>query len=267
MARTFAPDKQTDPQSEKLDPRVQQSYEAVSRTLEETPIGKLLTNQERTALSLPLGAWSTSPQIEPRWESFGTLLWSLGIVSHIPDYHSPYPREILFKATGIIPAHPSTVINFTQHFDSHTTTTTLVPPDSFMHEVNRAEAWYWRSKAQVLVDLQTFLKRDGPDVEQAKKKIPQALQKSLQTLPTALSQASLRAHQDGLIPSRIKDDFGVGDVPYAELGHHDLGLVASIAQDRLAALGWLAGVREWDVGKDEEVPFVNPLGSLWTPKE
>ncbi|KAJ3038313.1 hypothetical protein HDV00_000824 [Rhizophlyctis rosea] len=108
---------------------------------------------------------------------------------------------------------------------------------------------------------------EGPEVEKAKRNLPQTLRATLHTLPTALSQASARAHHDNLISSRINDDFGVDEKAYGDLDDHTISLAASIAQDRLAALGWIAGVREWDVGKDEEIPFINPLGSLWTPKE
>ncbi|KAI8816240.1 uncharacterized protein EV422DRAFT_623603 [Fimicolochytrium jonesii] len=257
--------------------RIETSYQALARAIDESKLDRSFTPQESKLMEKTLGTWSPQEDIVGtlgRWESFGILLWMLRIVDGVPRYHMPFPREVLYEATAIVPAFPTTVATFLEYFtngegakESH-----RVTEDELRTAINKAEAWYWRARAQVVLDLRESLKGDSEEQKAARKKIPSALHTVMSNLDSALTQASIRATTDHLIDETISvtqpgspemTDFGVDGTPYRALDDHALREANDIAEYRLAALGWLTG-REWDFQRGE-VPFIHPLGSLWTP--
>nr|KAJ3421325.1 Microtubule-associated protein, microtubule dynamics during spindle orientation [Polyrhizophydium stewartii] len=67
-----------------------------------------------------------------------------------------------------------------------------------------------------------------------------------------------------LIAEAVDDDFAVAKgVAYRSLDNHGLRDMERMTESRLAALGWLAGTKQWEFERGE-VKFINPLGSLWS---
>ena len=71
----------------------------------------------------------------------------------------------------------------------------------------------------------------------------------------------------------INGDFGVDGVSYASLDDHKVRDLARVAEARVAALAWMttsasasSNLEIWDY-KDGEVGFINPVGSIWAPRE
>ncbi|KAJ3152081.1 hypothetical protein HDU86_005926 [Geranomyces michiganensis] len=253
-----------------VDPRIAQSHDALARAIDESKLERSFTKSELDLLAKPLGGWRPVEDLASqmlRWESFGTLLWAMRIINGLPKFHVRFPQETLFQATAIVPAFPATVSSFVEYFDSGEGSKPehIITPEEMRNAVNTAEAWYWRARAQVVLDLKESLEGDSEDIKEARKKIPSALKNVMANLDQALAQASIRASADGYIDEVAGDDFGVDGVPYKKLDDHAIRDLNDISEHRLAALGWMAG-RDWDFIKGE-VPFIHPLGSLWTPHE
>ncbi|KAJ3274768.1 hypothetical protein HK104_004021 [Borealophlyctis nickersoniae] len=251
--------------------RIRQGYDALNESVKQTGIERHFTDRERSLLSKDLGTWSVQEDMAGlmgKWESFGTLLWALRIIDGIPRYHVHFPRELLFKATAIIPAFPHTVTDFLEYFTNGEGSKEhhRVSEQEFSNAVRKAEAWYWRSQAQIVLDLKQSLEGEGPEKDEARRKIPSSLHTVISNLPRAVSLASSRALSEHLIEESAQEDFAVDGVPYGELDDHLIATTAEIAEARMAAFAWLAKVDEWEV-KRGEAKFVNPLGSLWTPEE
>ncbi|KAJ3164477.1 hypothetical protein HDU88_005354 [Geranomyces variabilis] len=253
-----------------IDPRIAQSHDALSRAIDESKLTRSFTKSELDLLGKPLGHWRPVEDLASqmlRWESFGTLLWAMRIVNGLPKFHAHFPQEMLFQATAIVPAFPATVTSFVEYFDSGEGSKPehIITAEEMRNAVNTAEAWYWRARAQVVLDLKESLEGDSEDIKEARKKVPAALKSVMANLESALGQAAARALADGYIDEIVGDDFGVNGVAYKKVDDHGIRDLNDVAEHRLAALGWMAG-RDWDFIKGE-VPFIHPLGSLWTPQE
>lgn len=86
----------------------------------------------------------------------------------------------------------------------------------------------------------------------------------MENIEVVISQATERAVADGLVMGNKDGDFEVQGSRYADMDDDQMLRMADISTMRLAALGWLNGVSEWDF---EEVSYINPVNSLWAPKE
>ncbi|TPX53779.1 hypothetical protein PhCBS80983_g06159 [Powellomyces hirtus] len=253
-----------------VDPRIEQSYGALAKAIEESKLSRSFTSVEQELIDKPLGQWSPVDDLASqsmRWESFGTLLWAIKILNSLPKFHVRFSQELLFQSTAIVPAFPTTITSFLQYFDSGegSKPSHIVTPDELRSAVNTAEAWYWRARAQIVLDLKESLEGDSEDIKAARKKIPSGLKTIMANLDQALSQASIRASADGYIDEIVGEDFGVDGVAYRKLDDHGIRDMSDISEYRLAALSWLCG-RDWEF-KRGEVPFIHPLGSLWAPEE
>lgn len=154
--------------------RIAQSYEALCSAIDQSKINRSFTEREQALIDKPLGTWSSVDDVAgqfPRWESFGILLWALRIVDGIPRYHAHFPRELLFQATAIVPAFPHTVGDFIDYFATGegSKASHIVSDDELRKAINVAEAWVWRQKTQVVLDLKESLKGDSPEVKEARK--------------------------------------------------------------------------------------------------
>ncbi|KAJ2997199.1 hypothetical protein HDV02_005797 [Globomyces sp. JEL0801] len=260
------------PKTETPDSRGIEAFNTLKKTIDATQIHKFMTAREKSLFEKEYGTWDVVEDlipVESRWESFGMLLWALRIFRDLPDFYSRFPNEDMYKATAIIPAFPHTIDSFIEYFSSGEG----VKPDHFVSQkefgeaINVAEAWYWRSRSQIVMDLKTSLADGSPESEQAKKKLPPGLKNVMENIEQAISLATDRALADKLITKASKNDFAVFDgIPYSEMDDHSMRDVAVIAENRLAALGWLTGSHEWEYVRGE-LTFINPMGSLFSPEE
>ncbi|KAI9207726.1 uncharacterized protein BJ171DRAFT_420818 [Polychytrium aggregatum] len=278
---------QSNSEKDAQEPRIHESFAALKRSIQEAGMEPWMTAREKSLMEKDLGKWSLEADLAPlvpRWESFGTLLWSLKIADRIPAYYQPFPREHLFQSTAIIPAFPQTIDQFVQYFESGegSRPSHQVDPEAFAREVNMAEAWFWRSRVQVVLDLKrqldtSLIEQDTTldaatkqerlqAVEQARRKIPSSLRTIMDNIETALEQATARALEDGYISEAIKDDFAVQGRKYTDLSDHDFRDLAEFAEFRLATLAWLHGSqKDWEFERGS-VKFISEVGSLWAPK-
>jgi hypothetical protein len=138
-----------------------------------------------------------------------------------------------------------------------------VSQHEFSLVVAQAEAWYWRSRAQLVLDLKQSLEKEPEHA----KKVPPQLRTVMNSIENSIQTATERAYQEKFISDTSKGDFAVrGGIPYKLMDDHDMRDVGNITEARLAALGWLTGTHEWDY-QPGDVKFIHPLGSLWTPAE
>lgn len=100
------------------------------------------------------------------------------------------------------------------------------------------------------------------------KKIPKALQNVMNQIEDAIAIGSERAKEEGLITQIVNNDFGVydGKMAYKDVQDHQMRDLARVCEARMACLGWLVGRSDFEY-KEGEVPFINPMGSIWAPEE
>ncbi|KAK5667449.1 hypothetical protein QVD99_006045 [Batrachochytrium dendrobatidis] len=196
------------------------------------------------------------------------LIWALCIVKEIPEPPQSFPHEQLYQATAIIPGFPNTIDMFLDYFTTGegSKASHIISKTDFEAVVDKTEAWYWRSKAQTVLELKRGLQSDSPEITQARQKVTAGLRAVMENIEKAISQASQRALADGLISKSVNDDFCVGNnTAYKDMDDHGLRDLERMSAARLAALGWLVGIEEWDYDPSN-VKFINPLGSLWKPQ-
>lgn len=240
------------------DARTNTAYTALLHTIETNKLDQNFTTHEKLLFEMPLSKWDDSDhfQVEPRWESFGVLLWSIRIFKEMPDPWLIFPRQSMYTSTNIVPAQPDSISVFLNYFQSGPGAKAdhVVDYSQFIDQVNRAEAWYWRSKAQQVLDF----KRTKPDT----KKIPPGLRGLMGNIENAIEQGSIRAREEGFIETLVDGDFGVKGAAYRDLTDHDSRDIGLNSEARMAALAWMAG-HPWDYERGQ-VPFVHPMGSLWS---
>ncbi|ORZ30126.1 hypothetical protein BCR44DRAFT_115872 [Catenaria anguillulae PL171] len=235
------------------------------------------TPVEKTFLNQPLGsvaeghaeAMAAMVELEGRWESFGVLLWSLGLIPSAPAHTHRFEMPQLLGATGIVPAKKESIERFLSQ--AHT----LRPEPQLVAELNKAEAWYWRARAQVLLSLKQAIDDPSCDTKDNLTKLPKALKDMAKKIDVSILYATSRGLQDGLIDEAVGDDFGIPDAAqagqgkpgwkrYADGSETEWATMRLIAENRLAAFGWLMAGRDWDVNRDD-ISFVNHMSSLWQP--
>ncbi|KAJ1959477.1 hypothetical protein IWQ62_004596 [Dispira parvispora] len=194
-----------------------------------------LVNQNLSAKEMRLlqqedGSWNREDlDVHGHWESLGILLWTLSRQPTIPPYYEMFSRPKLFNATGVLPAVPQTIHDFIAQANQQKSPRS---PHEWHRAIDMAEAWYWRSSAQRLLDAREELGLDHGDAnnphlqasptmggEKVHQKIPPSVIKFLKGIPQAIAQASLLAKEQGLITERVEDDFGVESAAlYGNLG-------------------------------------------------
>ncbi|KAJ3319961.1 hypothetical protein HDV06_005779 [Boothiomyces sp. JEL0866] len=158
------------------------------------------------------------------------------------------PTELRWESFGAKPEH-------------------IVSSPEFAMAVSQSEAWYWRSRAQIVLDLKKSLSDGSEEAKIQKKKLPSGLNNVMMNIEQAIEMATQRAISDGLIFQDQKSDFIVfKDTKYNDMEDHDMRDVGLLAEARLAALGWMTGTHEWEYERGE-LRFINPMGSLWSPEE
>jgi hypothetical protein len=174
----------------------------------------------------------------------------------------------------ILPAFPNTITSFLEYYGNGEMIDSS--NDCLKKEINRAEAWFWRSRAQIILDLKTSLGNDRKKIDELPIGLKQGscvLELVMRNIEEAIKVGTIRGVEEGLVESSVDDDFGVFGKAYKDLGKlsksclddHDIRDLNSIAESRLATLAWLVGRQEWEY-EPGELKFINPMGSLWSPE-
>jgi len=218
-------------------------------------------------MSKSVGTWHPLNEIgrvQSRWESLAILLWSLRIFKNLAPYTESVDERTLFEATAIIPAMPQTIDSFHAYFETGEGSKSghFISDMEFVEQVNTAEAWFWRSQAQIVVELKK--KIDAGIEDDATKNMPGQLKSLMNNIDLVIKQASVRAMDAKLITETNDGDFDVNGKKYADLAEDVALNLSVVASKRLEALAWLSGRHEWDA---EAVQFLNPINSLWSPVE
>ncbi|KAJ1801387.1 hypothetical protein LPJ59_000314 [Coemansia sp. RSA 2399] len=280
------------------DDRKVRAVEAITRAMYESGLDDHATSAEKTMLEKPYRSWEYEDYAYgDHWEAFGVLQWLLGRQHKIPPYYSNFDRARLFQSTGIMPADPSTVEKFVDPFMASQTHQSL-DARQLQHEIDVAEAWLWRARAQVLLGLHTDLEiaeqqkpAAGAEEETPSetvlrtKRIPHSLRKMARDMPKAVPLAATQAREKGLVGELEGNDFaivvelkgkGAGDassstpaaattVPYANLDSNHQDAIRKIAESRFLAFAWAVGkADEWNADAVSDLVSINPISSVWT---
>ncbi|ORX91028.1 hypothetical protein K493DRAFT_229051 [Basidiobolus meristosporus CBS 931.73] len=257
------------------DERHKTAFEAITRATEETGVYVDFTEKERKLLEAPLGSWDADvlSTYNGKWETFGILLWSLHLYPEIPSYNHYFPRSKLFQSTGIMPAHSQSISEFLRYMTMEGKPRS---PPAVHREINIAEAWYWRSRAQALLSIRPIIFPDSCCNSTPPPKIPKQLKDMIEHIPEAIAQASARAHESQLVARVKNDDFGVdlggieeegtGVVAYKDLPPEQHEQMKMLAEYRMLAFGWLTGRADWEADTSE-LGYINPISAIWAPSD
>ncbi|KAJ1647501.1 hypothetical protein LPJ64_001097 [Coemansia asiatica] len=277
------------------DERKPRAVEAITAAMYESGLDDHATVKEKTMLDKPYKTWEyLDYAYGDHWEAFGILQWLLGRQHLIPPYYSNFDRARLFQNTGILPIDPTTVEKFVNQFMSLQTHQT-VDEKQLGHEVDIAEAWFWRARAQVILGLRDEIARsESQTAEQSQqgspldsvlrsKRIPHSLRKMANDIPKSIPLAAKRALAKGIISQTEGDDFSIAvemkgasngepaktmSVPYSNLdeNHHDA--IRKIAESRFLAFAWSLGkITDWDADQVSEMVSINPINAIWSPNQ
>ncbi|KAI7826349.1 hypothetical protein BX661DRAFT_183831 [Kickxella alabastrina] len=273
--------------------RKARAVEAITTAMYESGLEDHATAAEKSMLEKPYRTWEFADYTYgDHWEAFGVLQWLLGRQHAIPPYFSNFDRARLFQTTGIQPIDPSTIEKFVDPFMSSQTHQSI-DRKQLQHEVNVAEAWFWRARAQVLLGLRDEIARTDAQKTQTgedslletvlrTKHIPHSLRKMANDIPKNIPLAAQRALAKGIISDVEGDDFAITvemkgadngsaksmAVPYSNLDENHLDSIRKIAESRFLAFAWSLGkASEWDADKIGELVSINPINALWTPDE
>lgn len=169
-------------------------------------------------LAKPLGAWSSRDIADIGWrsESIAVLLWALCLRERIAAYDQPVDA---LEFEGILP-----ILGEAEPFVA---TAQLRSAAEIDRERNVAELWHWRSRAAQLQRARA--RAAGPDTG------------------SIICRAAHAAHQEGLLPMIIGEDFPAFGRSYGDLGDQQLAEIEAITSERHRALSWVTGsMRDWD---------------------
>ncbi|KAJ2782881.1 hypothetical protein H4R18_002030 [Coemansia javaensis] len=276
--------------------RKARAVEAITAALYESGMDDHATPAERAMLEKPYRAWEYGDYVYgDHWEAMGVLQWLVGRQHKVPPYYSSFDRARLFQSTGIMPADPSTLERFVDSFMAPQMRQ-HVDEQQLQAEVDAAEAWSWRARAQELLRLRDEIaKADEAQPRAAaaageesllertlrEKGIPPALRKMAAEIHVKIPLGVQRAHQRGIVASVEGGDFaiavemkedGAGQprtaaVPYASLDAGHLDALRKIAESRLLAFSWALGrLDPWDPAKAGELGSINPVSAVWAPE-
>ncbi|KAJ2722415.1 hypothetical protein GGI07_003313 [Coemansia sp. Benny D115] len=275
------------------DDRKARAASAITSALYESGLEDYATSAEKTMLEKPYKTWEYNDyMVSDHWEALGVLQWILGRQHAIPPYFSSFDRARLFQNTGIRPIDPSTIENFVSPFTSLQIHQTL-DKKQLQHEVDTAEAWFWRARAQVLLGLRDEIAKEESEKSGASeetpvetvlrtKRIPHSLRKMANELPKTIPLAAQRALAKGIIGGAEANDFAIVvemkgseegqvktmNVPYSNLDEQHLDAIRKIAESRFLAFAWaLEKVGEWDADNVGELMSINPINAIWTPND
>ncbi|KAJ1920128.1 hypothetical protein H4219_001501 [Mycoemilia scoparia] len=287
------------------DDRKARAVDAITKAAFAGGLDDYLTEQEKYVLEKAYKTWEYDDfELGSHWESLGILQWLLGRQHKVPPYYSSFDRASIFQATGVMPADPSTIDTFVNSYlspQSHH----LLDDASLKREIDIAEAWNWRARAQVIMDLRDQIIEEAKeksgsakssdiadeetivDRMMREKRIPQSLRGMVKNISQVMKSATSRAIEKEIIKEAIDDDFGIvvelkpeempegaspSDrevlIPYSKLEGKNHESLRKISEARLFAFAWSTSkIEEWDIGKMVEILSINPVSSIWAPDE
>ncbi|KAJ1734501.1 hypothetical protein LPJ61_001037 [Coemansia biformis] len=276
--------------------RKARAVDAITSALYESGLDGHASASERAMLEKPYGAWEYDDYVYgDHWEAMGVLQWLLARQHAIPPYYSSFDRAQLFQNTGIMPADPSTIETFVDSF-APARVQPHIGTQQLRTAVGAAEAWLWRARAQVILDLPSDIggvdAQPSPGDKEAPveavlraRRIPHSLRKMAADLPRTIPLAAKRAHELGAVDKVEGDDFGIAvevtggasegppagparptTVPYRGLDAGHLDALRKIAESRFLAFAWALGkIDDWDPDRTGDLVSINPINAIWTP--
>jgi hypothetical protein len=176
------------------------------------------TTWERGVLAARVGALEAETAAEASWQTEGlvALGWALGLLPDLPGYDGATdPAPVL----AAVPAPWDDPGRFLRE-------ARLRDEDAIARERERAEVWDWRTGVtEALGGTDDTGRADAA---------------------AAVAEVAAEAHAAGLAPPPVGGDFAVRGRPFEDLTADDRDIVGSVAAQRLRALDWLCGLREWD---------------------
>ena len=199
--------------------------------------------EEKTLLSTPIGMKPTG-SLDPSkdWrEELTVTLWALDEVKRMPEYDTP-ALGLSFLSRRYLPSVGTLTGDFIQN-------ASLRPAGEIDHEKEKAEIWHWRALARDRIDRQEF--PEGKELALLIKDLEKKAIESgfrIRAMPDGktffqelLRFSAFYAHQKGLIPRPIHEDFPMLGQKYEALTEKQFQRVREIAGERLHALKWLVG--------------------------
>lgn len=247
----------------KLKTRLKDAHSSLSESTSKLKDSLSFTVLESSLISKGLGEWDPVNhigRIQSNWESLSTILWTLKILDKYPDATKNCDHKSVFESTAMIPALPDTITSFIDYFTNGAGKSDhLINNDLLIHEINKTEAYFWRSQAQIVLKLKTDMKSSNPPDTS---KMNKQLRNLVENIETVISTASSRAMSSKLVDSIVDGDFKVDGVKYGDLSEEIVLNLAGISSRRLETFGWIVGSNEMEV---EQVKLINPINALWAP--
>jgi hypothetical protein len=187
--------------------------------LREENLESLLTDRERDLIQAPLGEASPGLVVTASWqtEALVALGWGLGLTPVMPLYDHVADPACLMRD---IPSPWEKTASFRQR-------ARLRDEAVIATAREEAELWYWRAEAATAVDASRNFDRAS--------------------LTAAIRDVAREALGTGVLPTLVRGDFPVQDLPYRDVSPTEVATLAAIAASRLRALNWLCGFGStWD---------------------
>jgi hypothetical protein len=183
----------------------------LGKWLETEGLHTFLSESERALVVTPLGHWQADLVEAVGWrlEPLGIFAWALSLIKILPPYDRRFSQDDLLMRLKIgKPLQPPAALQ-------------LRSASELQAAYRTAKLWEWRAQA-----AQRPMGADPLD---------------LNGHPTSIAAQAAGACQEGLLPEPIGEDFPAFGRAYASLSCQQIELLAAIADQRAAALGWLCG--------------------------
>jgi len=157
-----------------------------------------------------------------RLEAFQTLLWSLGLAT-LPHFDTMAERSILKSFPP-------------ENLRASLSAAALRPKATINKVRDVAELWHWRSRTRELIERGDSLAKNQQTA-------------TVRTFDDIVRLAVCKAHDDGVMPPPIDDDFPVLGKAYRSMSAEEWAMVHSITRERHFAMNWLCGYaprNQWD---------------------
>ncbi|MBI3620859.1 MAG: hypothetical protein HY208_01530 [Nitrospirae bacterium] len=186
----------------------------LGKWLEREGLHTFLSESERGLVVMPLGHWQTDLVEAVGWrlEPLGIFAWALSLIKTLPPYDRRFSQDDLLMRLKIgKPLQPPATLH-------------LRSAGELQAAHRTARLWEWRAQA-----AQRPMGADQPDPMNP------------DGHPTSIAAQAAGAWKEGLLPEPIGEDFPAFGRAYASLSRQQIDLLAAIAEQRAAALGWLCG--------------------------
>lgn len=205
----------------------EENREKFWQSLRRTDLWEHVSLRERDLAATTIVTMSLEHQVNASWrvEAAQVLMWSLGLIPHLPPYDTQADHDLLKQI-------PSDDI---PHFVSSGQLRKVSEIDRARAD---AELWHWRSRTRQLIEEG----REFPANEQTRAA-------GFKSYDDIVRFTARKFMEDGHMPACIDDDFPAKGKPYRELNEEEWSEVRSITIERHYALNWLCGYapgNDWD---------------------